>query len=69
MLPRHALGADAGIDFVHFWPGADHPVQKVIRASNEKNAGITVTSRQDGITYETIAQRAMASIAADAARR
>lgn len=30
LLPRTALGADAKIDFVHLWSGADHPVQKVI---------------------------------------
>jgi multiple sugar transport system substrate-binding protein len=64
LLPRRALGADAKIDFVHLWSGADHPVQNVIRAFNEKNTGVTVVSRQDGTTYETITQKAMASIAA-----
>lgn len=64
LLPRASLGADAKIDFVHLWSGADHPVQKVIQAFNEKNTGVTVLSRQDGTTYETITQKAMSSIAA-----
>ena len=61
---RASLGADAKIDFVHLWSGADHPVQKVIEAFNAKGTGVTVVSRQDGTTYETITQKAMSSIAA-----
>ena len=57
LLPRASLGADARIDFVHLWSGADHPVQKVIEAFNAKGTGVTVISRQDGTTYETITQR------------
>ena len=64
LLPRESLGADVRIDFVHLWSGADHPVQKVINAFNAKGTGITVVSRQDGTTYETITQKAMSSIAA-----
>src|ERR1700738_3009415 len=64
LLSRRALGADAKIDLVHLWSGADHPVQNVIRAFNEKNTGVTVVSRQDGTTYEAITQKAMSSIAA-----
>jgi multiple sugar transport system substrate-binding protein len=64
LLPRASLGADVKIDFVHLWSGADHPVQKVIEGFNAKHTGVTVVSRQDGTTYETITQKAMASIAA-----
>ena len=64
LLPRTALGSDAKIDLVHLFSGADHPVQKLIRAFNDKNTGVTVTSRQDGTTYEAITQKAMSSIAA-----
>ena len=64
LLPRESLGADLKIDFVHLWSGADHPVQKVIAGFNAKNTGVTVVSRQDGTTYETITQKAMSSIAA-----
>jgi multiple sugar transport system substrate-binding protein len=39
-------------------------VQKVIEGFNAKATGVTVVSRQDGTTYETITQKAMASIAA-----
>ena len=58
LLPRASLGADAKIDFVHLWSGADHPVQKVIEAFNAEGTGVTVVSRQDGTTYETITQKA-----------
>ncbi|MDP1752590.1 MAG: extracellular solute-binding protein [Reyranella sp.] len=64
LLSRAALGSDAKIDLVHLFSGADHPIQKVIRAFNEKNTGVIVVSRQDGTTYEAITQKAMSSIAA-----
>ena len=64
VLPRTSLGADAKIDLVHLFSGADHPIQRVIRAFNDKGTGVTVVSRQDGTTYETITQKAMAAIAA-----
>jgi multiple sugar transport system substrate-binding protein len=64
VLPRQSLGNDVKVDLVHLWSGADHPIQKLIKAFNDKGTGITVVSRQDGTTYETITQKAMASIAA-----
>jgi multiple sugar transport system substrate-binding protein len=64
ILPRASLGDDVKVDLVHLFPGADHPVQRVIRAFNDKGTGVTVVSRQDGVTYEAITQKAMASIAA-----
>jgi len=59
-----ARSADARIDFVHLFSGADHPVQKVIAAFNAKKTGVTVVSRQEGTTYEAITTKAMAGIAA-----
>ena len=50
LLPSESLGADVKIDFVHLWSGADHPVQKVIAGFNAKNSGVTVVSRQDGVS-------------------
>src|SRR5262245_52437925 len=64
ILPRESLGSDVKVDLVHLFSGAEHPIQKVIKAFNDKNSGVTVVSRQDGTTYETITQKAMASIAA-----
>lgn len=64
ILPRQSLGNDVKVDLVHLFSGAEHPIQKVIKAFNDKNTGVTVVSRQDGTTYETITQKAMASIAA-----
>lgn len=64
VLPRESLGNDVKVDLVHLFSGAEHPIQKVIKAFNDKNTGVTVVSRQDGTTYETITQKAMASIAA-----
>lgn len=64
ILPRESLGNDVKIDLVHLFSGADHPIQKVIKAFNDKGTGVTVVSRQDGTTYETITQKAMSSIAA-----
>ncbi|WP_421998243.1 extracellular solute-binding protein [Reyranella sp.] len=64
ILPRAALASDVKIDFVHLFSGAEHPVQKVIKAFNDKGTGVTVVSRQDGTTYESITQKAMSSIAA-----
>jgi ABC-type glycerol-3-phosphate transport system substrate-binding protein len=63
VLPRASLGDDVKVDLVHLFSGADHPVQRVIRAFNDKGNGVTVVSRQDGTTYETITQKAMSSIA------
>jgi multiple sugar transport system substrate-binding protein len=63
VLPRASLGDDVKVDLVHLFSGADHPVQGVIRAFNDKGNGVTVLSRQDGTTYETITQKAMSSIA------
>lgn len=59
-----ARSADARIDLVHLFSGADHPVQKVIAAFNEKKTGVTLVSRQEGTTYEAITTKAMAGIAA-----
>jgi len=64
VLSRESLGNDVKVDLVHLFSGAEHPIQKVIKAFNDKNTGVTVVSRQDGTTYETITQKAMASIAA-----
>jgi multiple sugar transport system substrate-binding protein len=64
LLPRSALGSNARIDLVHLFSGADHPIQRLIRAFNARNTGVTVVSRQDGTTYEAITQRALSSIAA-----
>ena len=64
VLPRASLGDDVKVDLVHTFSGADHPVQRVIRAFNDKASGVTVVSRQDGTTYEAITQKAMSSIAA-----
>ncbi|MPZ33423.1 MAG: extracellular solute-binding protein [Rhodospirillales bacterium] len=64
ILPRHSLGADVKVDLVHLFSGAEHPIQKVIKAFNDKRTGVTVVSRQDGTTYETITQKAMSAIAA-----
>ncbi|HEV7547796.1 MAG TPA: extracellular solute-binding protein [Reyranella sp.] len=64
VLPRASLGDDVKVDLVHTFSGADHPVQRVIRAFNDKASGVTVISRQDGTTYEAITQKAMSSIAA-----
>jgi multiple sugar transport system substrate-binding protein len=64
VLPRASLGDDVKVDLVHAFSGADHPVQRVIRAFNDKASGVTVISRQDGTTYEAITQKAMSSIAA-----
>ncbi|BBK30063.1 multiple sugar transport system substrate-binding protein [Stella humosa] len=61
---RTALSANASIDVVHFFSGADHPMELVIRAFNQKNTGVTAVSRQEGTTYEAITQKAMAGIAA-----
>ena len=49
---------------MHLFSGAEHPIQKVIKAFNDKGTGVTVVSRQDGTTYETITQKAMSAIAA-----
>ena len=64
ILPRKSLGNDVKVDLVHLFSGAEHPIQKVIKAFNEKGTGVTVVSRQDGTTYETITQKAMSAIAA-----
>lgn len=64
ILPHESLGNDVKVDLVHLFSGAEHPIQKVIKAFNDKGTGVTVVSRQDGTTYETITQKAMASIAA-----
>ena len=64
LLPRHSLASDVKVDLVHLFSGAEHPIQKVIKAFNEKGTGVTVVSRQDGTTYETITQKAMSAIAA-----
>ena len=64
VLPRESLGNDVKVDLVHLFSGAEHPIQKVIKAFNDKGTGVTVVSRQDGTTYETITQKAMASTAA-----
>ena len=64
VLPRTSLGNDVKVDLVHLFSGAEHPIQKVMKAFNDKGTGVTVVSRQDGTTYETITQKAMASIAA-----
>ena len=64
ILPRASLGDDVKVDLVHLWSGADHPIQKLIKAFNDKGTGVTVVSRQDGTTYETITQKAMSAIAA-----
>lgn len=64
ILPRASLGNDVKVDLVHLFSGAEHPIQKVIKAFNDKGTGVTVVSRQDGTTYETITQKAMSSIAA-----
>lgn len=64
LLPRDSLASDVKIDLVHLFSGADHPIQKVIKAFNDKATGVTVVSRQDGTTYETITQKAMSAIAA-----
>ena len=60
----HSLGNDVKVDLVHLFSGAEHPIQKVIKAFNDKGTGVTVVSRQDGTTYETITQKAMSAIAA-----
>src|ERR1700731_2347982 len=44
VLPRASLGDDAKVDLVHLFSGADHPVQHVIRAFNDKGNGVTVVS-------------------------
>ena len=36
VLPRASLGDDVKVDLVHTFSGADHPVQRVIRAFNDK---------------------------------
>ena len=59
-----ARSANASIDIVHFFSGADHPMELVIKAFNQKNLGITAVSRQEGTTYEAITQKAMAGMAA-----
>ncbi|MBI2741586.1 MAG: extracellular solute-binding protein [Rhodospirillales bacterium] len=59
-----ARSANASIDIVHFFSGADHPMELVIKAFNAKNLGVTAVSRQEGTTYEAITQKAMAGIAA-----
>ncbi|WP_395710966.1 extracellular solute-binding protein [Reyranella sp.] len=59
-----ARSANASIDIVHFFSGADHPMELVIKAFNQKNLGVTAVSRQEGTTYEAITQKAMAGIAA-----
>ncbi|MFZ5779334.1 MAG: extracellular solute-binding protein [Pseudomonadota bacterium] len=64
ILPRTALASDTKIDLVHLFSGAEHPIQKLIKAFNDKGTGVTVVSRQDGTTYETITQKAMSAIAA-----
>ena len=64
ILPRASLGNDVKVDLVHLFSGAEHPIQKVIKAFNDKSTGVTVVSRQDGTTYETITQKAMSAIAA-----
>lgn len=64
LLPRTALGARTQIDLVHLFSGAEHPMQRLIRAFNAKDTGVTVVSRQDGTTYEAITQKALSSIAA-----
>ncbi len=64
VLPRESLGNDVKVDLVHLFSGAEHPIQKVIKAFNDKGTGVTVVSRQDGTTYETITQKAMSAIAA-----
>ena len=64
ILPRASLGDGVKVDLVHLWSGADHPIQKLIKAFNDKGTGVTVVSRQDGTTYETITQKAMSAIAA-----
>ena len=64
ILPRASLGNDVKVDLVHLFSGAEHPIQKVIKAFNDKDTGVTVVSRQDGTTYETITQKAMSAIAA-----
>ena len=64
ILPRESLGNDVKVDLVHLFSGAEHPIQKVIKAFNDKGTGVTVVSRQDGTTYETITQKAMSAIAA-----
>ena len=64
ILPRTSLGNDVKVDLVHLFSGAEHPIQKVIKAFNDKGTGVTVVSRQDGTTYETITQKAMSAIAA-----
>ena len=64
ILPRASLGNDVKVDLVHLFSGAEHPIQKVIKAFNDKGTGVTVVSRQDGTTYETITQKAMSAIAA-----
>ncbi len=59
-----ARSANTSIDIVHFFSGADHPMELVIKAFNQKNLGVTAVSRQEGTTYEAITQKAMAGIAA-----
>ena len=61
---RTRSGNDVKVDLVHLFSGAEHPIQKVIKAFNDKGTGVTVVSRQDGTTYETITQKAMSAIAA-----
>jgi len=64
LVAGSARSADARIDLVHLFSGADHPAQKVIAAFNDRKLGVTVVSRQEGTTYETITTKAMAGIAA-----
>jgi multiple sugar transport system substrate-binding protein len=64
LLPRIALASDVQIDLMHPFPGADHPIQRLIKAFNGKGNGVTVSGRRDGTTYEAITRKAMASIAA-----
>ena len=64
ILAGPARSANASIDIVHFFSGADHPMELVIKAFNAKNLGVTAVSRQEGTTYEAINQKAMAGIAA-----
>lgn len=59
-----ARSANASIDIVHFFSGADHPMELVIKAFNARKLGVTAVSRQEGTTYEAITQKAMAGIAA-----
>ena len=52
------------IEVSHVYAGDTHPMALLIKAFNDKNMGVKVTSRVDGTDYQTALQKAQASLAA-----